>query len=197
MSLTPSFEIGIWNAWILQVLFYLSMFIPNLFLDKEAKEKSKRMSQFPPVKKKVKILAVSTHVVIMPVALVYSIFLPLRLETGWLYAGLVLYAASLIISLMTLFNIASGPAEKPVTGGAYKFSRHPMYFSGFLMFISAGIACASWVFLLLGVIWIVFWQMVVPTEESLLIEKYGNSYRDYRNRTPRWIGIPKAPPSSS
>jgi protein-S-isoprenylcysteine O-methyltransferase Ste14 len=197
MSLTPSFEIGIWNAWILQVLFYLSMFIPNLFLDKEAKEKSKRMSQFPPVKKKVKILAVSTHVVIMPVALVYSIFLPLRLETGWLYAGLVLYAASLIISLMTLFNIASGPAEKPVTGGAYKFSRHPMYFSGFLMFISVGIACASWVFLLLGVIWIVFWQMVVPTEESLLIEKYGNSYRDYRNRTPRWIGIPKSPVTSS
>lgn len=196
MSLMPAFKIGIWNAWILQVLFYLSMFIPNFFLDKEAKEKSKRMSQFPPVKKKVKILAVSTHAVIMPVALIYSIFLPLKLGTVWLYVGLVLYTAALIISLMTLFNIGSGPAEKPVTGGAYKFSRHPMYFSGFLMFISVGIACSSWVFLLLGITWIVFWQMVVPTEERLLIEKYGDSYRDYRDRTPRWIGIPKSAISS-
>jgi protein-S-isoprenylcysteine O-methyltransferase Ste14 len=197
MSFASAFEIGIWNAWILQLIFYLSMFIPNIFLSKEAKEKSKRMSQFPPVKKKVKILAVSTHVVIMPVALIYSIFLPLRLGTGWLYAGLIIYAASLIIYLMTLFNIASAPADKPITKGMYKISRHPMYFSGFLMFIGVGISCASWVVLLLAAIWIVFWQMVVPTEERLLIEKYGDSYRDYRDRTPRWVGIPKAPATSS
>jgi protein-S-isoprenylcysteine O-methyltransferase Ste14 len=192
MSLIPAFEIGIWNAWILIVLFYLSMFIPDLFLDKEARKKSKRMSQFPPFKKKEKILALSTHAIIMPVALVYSIFLPLKLGTAWLYAGLAIYVTALVISITALFNIASAPADKPITSGVYKISRHPMYFSGFLMFVGVGITCASWVFLFFAVIWIVFWRMVVPVEERFLIDEYGDDYRDYLTRTPRWIGIPKS-----
>ena len=196
MSLTPAFEIGIWNAWILVLLFYLSMFIPDLFLGKDARKKSKRMSQFPPFEKIDKILAVSTHAVIMPIALIYSIFLPLKLGTAWLYAGLGIYAASLILSLATIFSIASGPAERPVTGGVYKFSRHPIYSSGFLMFISVGVACASWVVLFLAAVWIVFWQRVVPAEEKFLVEKYGDDYRNYLNRTPRWIGLPKSSISS-
>jgi protein-S-isoprenylcysteine O-methyltransferase Ste14 len=192
MSLTPVFDIGIWNAWILQVLFYLSMFIPDFFLDKEAKKKSKRMSQFPPFKKAEKILALSTHAIIMPAVFVYSLFLPLKIGTAWLYAGLLIFAVALVISIMALFNIASAPADKPVTKGVYKISRHPMYFSGFLMFISVGISCASWVVLLLAAIWIVFWRIAVPAEERFLIEKYGESYRDYMDKTPRWIGIPKS-----
>jgi protein-S-isoprenylcysteine O-methyltransferase Ste14 len=196
MSLMPAFKIGIWNAWILQVIFYLSMFIPNLFLDKEAKKKSKGMSQFPPFKKTTNILAVSTHAVIMPVVLIYSIFLPLKLGTAWLYAGLLIFAAALVISTAALFNIASGPADKPITKGMYKISRHPMYFSGFLMLIGVGISCASWVVLLLAAIWIVFWQIAVPEEEKFLIEKYGDNYRNYLKRTPRWIGLPKSSISS-
>ena len=191
MLLTPVFEIGIWNAWILQVLFYLSMFIPDIFLDKEARKKSKRMSQFPPFKKTEKILALSTHAIIMPLVFIYSIFLPFKIGTAWLYAGLPIFAVALVISITALFNIASAPADKPITKGVYKISRHPMYFSGFLMFISVGICCASWVVLLLAVIWIVFWRIAVPAEERFLIEKYGDIYCDYMDRTPRWIGIPK------
>ena len=191
MQLMPAFEMGIWNAWILQVIFYLSMFLPNIFLDKEEKEKSKRMSQFPPFNKKEKILAFSTHVIIMPAVLVYSIFLPLKLGTPWLYSGLLIFAAALALSITALFNIAAASADKPVMEGAYKISRHPMYVSGFLMFAGVGIACASWVVLLLALVWIVFWRITVPAEEKFLIEAYGDSYRDYMNRTPRWIGIPK------
>jgi protein-S-isoprenylcysteine O-methyltransferase Ste14 len=197
MSLMPAFEIGIWNAWILQVLFYLSMFLPDFFLDKEARKKSKRMSQFPPFKKTEKILALSTHVIIMPVVFIYSIFLPLKIGTAWLYAGLPIFGVALVISITALFNIASAPVEKPLTKGVYKISRHPMYFSGFLMFIGVGISCASWVVLLLAVVWIVFWRIAVPAEEKFLIEKYGDSYRDYMNRIPRWIGIPKSSTPSS
>jgi len=192
MLLNPAFEIGIWNAWILQVIFYLSMFIPDIFLDKETRKKSKRMSQFPPFKKREKILALSTHAIIMPVVLVYSIFLPLKLGTVWLYSGLLIFIVALVISVTALFNIASAPADKPVTRGAYKISRHPMYFSGFLMIVSVGISCASWIVLLLAGIWMVFWRIVVPAEEKFLLEMYGDSYRDYTYRTPRWLGIPKS-----
>jgi len=192
MLLTPAFKIGVWNAWILQVLFYLSMFIPDIFLDKEARKKSKRMSQFPPFKKTEKILALSTHAIIMPAVFIYSIFLPLKIGTAWLCAGLLTFAVALVISITALFNTASAPADRPITKGVYKISRHPMYFSGFLMFIGVGISCASWIVLFLAVVWIVFWRIAVPAEERFLIEKYGDSYRDYMNRTPRWIGISKS-----
>jgi protein-S-isoprenylcysteine O-methyltransferase Ste14 len=66
-----------------------------------------------------------------------------------------------------------------------------MYFSGFLMIISTGIVSASLIVFLFGIFWIVIWQIVVPTEERLLIEKYGDAYREYMIRTPRWIGISK------
>jgi hypothetical protein len=115
MSLTPAFEIGIWNAWILQVVFYLSMFIPEFVLDKEAKDRKKRMSMFPPYKKIEKFLALFTHIVIMPFVLIYSIFLPLKIGTAWFYVGLPLFIISLLISVSALFNVASSPIDKTIT----------------------------------------------------------------------------------
>ena len=192
MSLVPTFDIGVWNAWILQGLFVLVAIVPDFLMGKEAKLSMKRMSQFVPFSKTKKMLALSTHVVIMPVAAIYSIFLPLKLGTAWLYVGLPIFALSLVMYVVTTISIANTPADEPVTRGAYRISRHPIYFSGFLMYVGVGIACASWVLLLLAVAWIVLWQIVVPTEERFLLEKYGDTYREYVNRTPRWIGIPKS-----
>jgi len=60
------------------------------------------------------------------------------------------------------------------------------------MFIGIGIACASWVFLLLTMIWIILSDKGVIAEERECLEKYGEAYREYMNRTPRWIGTPKS-----
>jgi protein-S-isoprenylcysteine O-methyltransferase Ste14 len=191
MSAIPAFEIGIWNAWILWVLMFLSMIIPNFFMSKEAKERAKRATQVAPFRGTEKVLAYSTHAVIMPLAIIYSIFLPLKIGTVWLYAGLPIFALSLVMTIMINISFATSPADKPVTKGFYLISRHPIYLSGALMCLSIGIACASWVLLLCAVLWIVFFNIVIPTEERFCLEKYGDAYREYINRTPRWIGIPK------
>ncbi|MFC2169472.1 methyltransferase family protein [Acidobacteriota bacterium] len=192
MSLYPVFKIGFWNAWILQVLFFLTMFIPDLFLDKEARNKTKRMSTLAPFEKTEKLIALAAHVFIMPLVLVYSIFLPLKIGTAWLYAGLLIFTAALVISVASIFNAASASTKEPVTRGVYRFSRHPIYLSGFLMYISIAICCASWLVLVFAFLWIISWLVVAPVEERLLVEKYGDTYREYMNRTPRWMGFPKA-----
>ncbi len=192
MSLIPAFEIGVWNAWILQALFILVMFIPDLVMGKEAKERTGRATQSIPLSKLNSRLALSTHAVIMPLAVIYSIFLPLKIGTAWLYAGLVIYVLALVMTVMVSINFAATPTDKPVTRGVYRISRHPIYLSGFLLYVGIGIACASWVMLLLAVAWIVLWCIVVPAEERFLLEKYGDAYREYMDRTPRWIGIPKS-----
>ncbi len=87
---------------------------------------------------------------------------------------------------------SSIPPDKPVTKGPYRYSSHPHYLTQFLVFIGIGIACASWVFLLCAVVMIVLVSIVAIPEERYCLEKYGGAYREYMNRTPRWIGIPKA-----
>jgi protein-S-isoprenylcysteine O-methyltransferase Ste14 len=192
MSLIPAFEIGVWNAWILWVLMFLSMIIPDFFISKEAKERAKRATQFAPFSGTKKVLAYSTHAVIMPAAAIYSVFLPLEIGTAWLYVGLFIFALSLVMTVMITINFASTPADKPVTRGVYRISRHPIYLSAALMYLGIGIACASWVLLLCAILWIVFFHIVIPTEERFLIDQYGDAYRKYMDRTPRWIGIPKS-----
>ena len=192
MTLIPAFELGIWNVWILQLLVLLIPYIPYLFLSKEGRKRMRRMASFVPSNRAEKVLAWSTHLVIAPIVILYSIFLPLKLDTAWLYVGLIIIALGLAMQCMTTISVANTPLDKPVTQGPYRISRHPFYFTGFLTMFGMGIAGASWVVLLFALLWIAFFYIVVPTEERFLLKNYGDAYREYMNRTPRWIGIPKS-----
>ena len=191
MSLIPAFEIGVWNAWILPLFFFVTMFAPNLFLSEEGKKRNKRLEGFVTSNRTEKVLAWSTHLVIWPFVILYSIFLPLKLGTAWLYVGLPVFVLGLTMQVMITISVAKTPLNKPATQGAYRFSRHPIYFSSFLTFVGTGIASASWVILLCALLWIVFLNIAALNEEHFLVKQYGDAYREYMNRTPRWIGIPK------
>ncbi len=190
MTLIPAFEIGAWNAWILMVLFFITLSAPSFFMNQEAKERTKK-AESNPFGKAEKTLFLATHAVIMPLTLIYSVFLPLKTGTAWLYAGLPVFVLCLVMTLITTLNFAATPVDEPVTRGIYRISRNPIYLSGSLLYIGIGIACTSWIFLLCGVLWIVLLGRVVPTEERYCLEKYGDTYRKYMDKTPRWIGIPK------
>ena len=193
MTMIPAFDIGIWNAWILILLMFLA-YVPGQLINKEALSKVNEGWDSEQWSRTGKLLAYSTHVIIIPLSIIYSIFLPLELGTVWLYAGIPIYFIGLIMNLIAGINIATIPFDKePITKGIYCFSRNPVYFGGFLIYLGIGIACVSWVFLLFAVAWIVImWHIAVPAEEHSLLKKYGNTYREYMNRTPRWIGIPKS-----
>lgn len=192
MSFIPAFEIGFWNAWILCIVLYAAVFVPlsmnNEIVEKRMEGEPKGSEQ----KKSTRIVNVITHVIIMPLTLIYSIFLPLQLGTWWFYTGLLIYLLGLIMVLLVSISFASAPLDEPLSEGIYAISRHPQYFGFFLAYAGIGIACASWVLLLCALVWILSWQFGIEEEERILLEKYGDAYRQYMNRTPRWIGIPKS-----
>ena len=191
MSIVPVFEIGIWNAWIFVIILFAAAFVP-LSLNNENAEK--RMEGEPAgneQKKVTKIVNAITHMVIMPLTLIYSIFLPIKLGTWWFYSGLPIYLIGIIMVLLFSISFATAPLGEPLDKGIYTISRHPGYLGFFLAYAGIGIACASWIFLLCAFVWIVSWHFGVVEEERILIEKYGEAYRQYMNRTPRWIGVPK------
>jgi len=195
MSLVPDFELGLWNAWILIVLQFLLNTIFPVLINKETMKKMDLLAPYrklTPHRNTEKNLALSTHAIIMPFTIVYSIFLPLKLGTVWFYAGLPICLLSLVMNLRASIDIVTTPLDELVTKGTYSISRNPIYFSTFLMYVGTGLAGASWIFLLCGVAWIIIWHIAVKAEERFLSEKNGNIYREYMKRTPRWIGIPKS-----
>ena len=188
MSIIPAFEIGIWNAWI----FMIWLVIQNIAVRLASKELYQRAGH--PSDMKTSYVHRIASYISMPLWLLttaYSIFLPFQLGTIWFYMGLTIFLIGLAITIVATVNFAAAPVNEPVTKGIYRYSRHPIYVAILLIYLSVGIASASWIFLLVSATWLVLIRFAAVDEERYCSEKYGLTYRDYMNRTPRWIGIPK------
>ena len=190
MSLIPAFEIGVWNAWIFTIWLLIPFFLEPLnIIPKGREEGSDFTAEFGKMQKYVRH---SMHIIHL-LLIIYSIFVPLKLGTVWFYAGLPIYLLGLVSYAMVWVGFATTPPDKPVTRGVYRYSRNPMYLSTIILFVGIGIATASWVFLLLPVVYMIMPLLrMVEAEERHCLKVYGDAYREYMKRTPRWIGIPKS-----
>jgi len=186
MAAIPVFEIGIWNAWI----FMPYLFLLIIFADKFKKGEDPGKVEIDALSKTGKrIFNVSFQVLF--IAIVYSIFLPLKLNTIWFYTGLPIALIGLATLTIVMVNYTTTPWEKPITKGLYHYSRNPMYITTALFLLGVGIASASWLFLLLSIVFITLTTFRAINEENYCLMKYGDAYGKYMKRTPRWIGIPK------
>ena len=185
MSFIPDFELGLWNAWILIIPLIVFWILGVKFLF------SKRMPEAtPPSEQKNKILSFLL-VIIMFVSFIYSIFMPLKFVTIWFYTGLAVYLLGLVLIAITIINFATTPMDKPVTKGVYRYSRNPMFIGWFVLYFGIAIACISWVYIVIIMLFILIIAYLSPFEEEVTLEHYGKAYKEYMKRTPKWIGIPK------
>ena len=188
MSLVPEFEIGLWNGWIL-VLFLLLHATILTVIFKKTSQKMDTEEDFP--YQGLERKADSFRKVILLVAFIYGIFLPLKLETPWLYIGIIIFILGLFAYTVVIINWATTPLDRPVTKGLYRFPRHPMYITQYIAFIGIGIASASWLFLLLIILFATAVSMLSSREERLCIKRYGDAYKEYMDKTPKLMGLSK------
>jgi protein-S-isoprenylcysteine O-methyltransferase Ste14 len=192
MSLLPVFEIGIWNTWIFTAYFALHPLI-MILIDKlvGTGDIFKKMGT-PVYNKTESMMNIFSNFVIFFGLFIYSIFLPLQLGTAWFYVGLTLCVLGVVTWTIAIVNIVVIPLGEPWNKGLYRYSRHPMTLAGYLILIGAGIASASWIFLLFSIVYIVLSVFPTIAEERFCLEKFGTAYREYINKTPRWLGLPKS-----
>jgi len=115
---------------------------------------------------------------------------------GWLrLAGLglcVINVPLLLWMLRTLGNnitptVITREDHHLVTGGPYRYIRHPLYTFGGFMFMGIGLALANWWILLwLGIAMVALVQRT-DVEEARLLEQFGDEYRAYMKRTGRFF----------
>ena len=190
MSLVPEFELGLWNAWILMLSSFL-MVIPLFVLDRLRGWKSSGRPDTWPLNEREKKLDRIANLFSLAF-IIYSFFLPLKLGTAWFYVGFLVYLFGIIFSFVAATNLNSTPTDRVATKGLYRISRNPVYLGMTLSFIGIGIACASWLWLLLGAVGLILANILLDAEERWCLEKYGDAYREYMSRTPKWIGMPKS-----
>jgi len=190
VSVVPAFELGLWNAWIFVLLSLVIGFVSWVFIGKKAMKKFRIVPNVP--KTNAEKVSDKIYLPLSIASMVYSVFLPIKLGTLWFYVGLAIWILSEVISVISFVSFGTTPLDRLVTKGTYRISRNPICLSGFLSNVGIGIACASWVFLLYAVVDITLMRMSISAEERFLLKKYGTNYREYMNRTPRWIGIPKS-----
>ncbi len=84
------------------------------------------------------------------------------------------------------------PSTALATEGIYRYTRNPMYDGGTLILTGIGVVFAlDWIFplLVLGLVTLHFG--VVRREEEYLARKFGDEYRRFQARVPRYFGSVK------
>jgi protein-S-isoprenylcysteine O-methyltransferase Ste14 len=77
-----------------------------------------------------------------------------------------------------------------MTGGAYAFSRHPMYVGELALWLGSAVLYGSPVVLVGFVVMFAVMRRLAMQEERALEAKFGDAYRRYKARVPRWVGLP-------
>lgn len=108
--------------------------------------------------------------------------------------GLFALAAAVVFYCAILFDKAGTtipvhqPTSKLVTHGPYAVSRNPIYLALILAYCGLCIAATTmWGFILLPALVYVLTHGVIMREEAYLEGKFGDAYRAYLKRVPRWL----------
>ena len=180
------FEIGYWSALVVEMVIRAP-------INKERK-KEKMTEQRVSSQEKNLLILLLTGMFIVP--LIYSAsnwldFANYSLPTwaGWL--GVVFIILALIVfwrahaDLKTNWSPSLVIREKHelITHGIYGYIRHPMYASQWLWVIAQPLLLQNWLAGWLDLfVFILFYFLRVRAEEKLMIDTFGEQYRDYMKK---------------
>ncbi|WP_432790244.1 isoprenylcysteine carboxylmethyltransferase family protein [Brevibacterium sp. K11IcPPYGO002] len=110
--------------------------------------------------------------------------------------GFALLAVSSVIgvwSARAIANFGSGTplpsqmAHHLVARGPYAFVRNPMAIAGIVQGVAMGLLIGSWLVVVYALIGSLLWNWLIrPHEETDLLERFGDEYRDYAKRVRCW-----------
>jgi protein-S-isoprenylcysteine O-methyltransferase Ste14 len=113
-----------------------------------------------------------------------------------LAVGLAFVAVGLALAVLSVrrFRLAGTsvvpgePSTALVVAGPYHVTRNPIYIGFVLVYFGLAVLLTSvWILLLLIPVLIILQRGVVEREEDYLERQFGETYRKYKARVPRWL----------
>ncbi len=183
MELLPELRIDLLNGWVLLAFFYIVFGILLVIFPKSVVSRlydrsawSKRQKIFSAIGK-LFILSWFALVILTP------------LNTGHVVFALggAIYLLGLLGFVLSLLNFRDTPLDQPITKGLYRISRNPQQVSILLSYLGISIAIGSWVAVILITVGAFMSHIRVMAEERSCLQQYGDSYREYMERVPRYF----------
>lgn len=183
MELFPCLGIGWLNGWILLVFEFL---IEGSLLLVFPKDVVSRLFDRSGWDKKQRLFTIVGKVFSL-ICLVLIVLTPLKVNPNLFIAGLVLYGIGIIGLVVAMLNFRGTPPDQPVTRGIYRISRHSQIFSLFIIFLGVCMMIGSWQAMLALLLSKLFQHFGILAEEQVCLKRYGESYRAYMERVPRYF----------
>jgi len=183
MYFLPEVKFGFYNGWIPLAVFFLTFLLFLLTSPKEIVKKLYDRSGWS--KKQIIILALFKIIILSFFILI--IFMPLKFNTIYFYIGLPIYLIGYFCFFMALFNYRNTPVDQVVKKGIYKISRNPQAFFIFITFLGICFMLGNILYLLFIFFLFISLHVRILTEEKSCLSQYGDSYRDYMKRAPRYF----------
>jgi protein-S-isoprenylcysteine O-methyltransferase Ste14 len=183
MELFPALEIGWLNGWILLAFEFMIQGFMLLIFPKDVVSRLFDRSGWS-VKQRIFLIAGK---VFSLACLILIILTPLKIGTRVFMVGLILYAIGLAGLVVAMLNYKDTPLDQPVTKGIYKISRHPQIVALFFVILGICLAIGSWVALFMLILSKLFQHFGILAEEQVCLSQYGDSYRAYMERVPRYF----------
>jgi protein-S-isoprenylcysteine O-methyltransferase Ste14 len=124
--------------------------------------------------------AIAAHVVAYPRFVISRVPYP-----ALVIAGSLLTATGVCIYVAAAVELRKGIRKgRLVTTGLYSFVRHPLYAAG-IFFITPGVALLSqsWLLVPMPLLMYVGFRIFVPAEDKALLERFGDAFGEYRDKT--------------
>jgi protein-S-isoprenylcysteine O-methyltransferase Ste14 len=183
MELIPTLEIGWLNGWIPLGLLVL---MEGLLLKVFPKDVVTRLFDRSRWNRRQVVFTVIGKLFSLA-CLVLIVFTPLKAGTIAFVVGMVLYALGLVGLVVAIFDFRNTPVGQPVARGLYTVSRHPQIVMLFVLFFGMCLVIGSWLTLLTLLMSRLLQHFGILAEEEACLEQYGDAYRAYMERVPRYF----------
>ncbi|MFX1388335.1 MAG: methyltransferase family protein [Promethearchaeota archaeon] len=105
---------------------------------------------------------------------------------------IIIFAISItfiILSHRTLFKTHK-PSDKLITDGILRYVRNPMYLGILLIYIAFLFLSISLIGIAMFVIVFLVYNWMVNYEENILEGMFGEEYKEYKSKVPKWVPNP-------
>ena len=121
------------------------------------------------------------------VCLALLIFTPLKIGATVFIVGAILVVLGLTGLAKALFDFRNTPSGEPVERGIYRVSRHPQIVMSSVVLLGGCIAIGSWSAMLMLLVARGLSHFGILAEEEKCLQQYGDAYRAYIERVPRYF----------
>lgn len=172
---------GLFNAWIGSLILFFTM--TGIWLNRKLAKRLLDMSWHTPRDRRAALLSVA----VMYGMMIFTVWVPLKTGTPWLYVGVFLFIGAYVCHMIALRDYAITPENQAITKGMYRISRNPLYFFYSVMFLGLVIASMSLPLFLIWIVYNVVNHYSILGEERYCLEAYPESYSSYMQTVPRYF----------